>query len=85
MPRLAAELSAKGGDLEKAMAMWGQVYAKGDKYSRQKAVAGLDKILPTDKTARMKALAPLYGTMPKAELRGAHRGSVQGVQVTERR
>jgi hypothetical protein len=30
-------------------------------------VTGLEKILPADKGARMKALAPLYGTMPKAE------------------
>ena len=28
---------------------------------------GLERILPEDKEARMKALAPLYGTMPKAE------------------
>jgi len=65
--RLAAVLAGKGGDLEKAVTMWGQVYAAGDKYSRQKAVAGLDKILPEDKTARVKALAPLVDTMPKAE------------------
>ena len=47
--------------------MWGQVYAAGDKYARQKAVDGLDRILPSDKAARMKALAPLYDTMPKAD------------------
>jgi len=65
--RLAAVLSGKGGDVEKAVLLWGQVYAGGDKYSRQKAIAGLDSILPTDKAARMKAVAPLYQTMPKAE------------------
>jgi hypothetical protein len=65
--RLAAVLSGKAGETEKAVTMWGQVYAAGDKYSRQKAVTGLEKILPADKGARMKALAPLYGTMPKAE------------------
>ena len=65
--RLAAVLSGKGGDLEKAVTMWGQVYIAGDKYSRQKAVAGLERILPADKTARTKALAPLYQTMPKAD------------------
>ena len=48
--------------------MWGQVYAAGDKYSRQKAVDGLDRILPKEKEARMKALAPLVGTMPEDEL-----------------
>ena len=58
----------KGGEREKAITMWGQVYAAGDKYSRQKAVAGLDSILPKDKQARMKALASLVGTMPKDEL-----------------
>ena len=26
--------------------MWGQVYADGDKYARQKAVDGLERILP---------------------------------------
>lgn len=65
--RLAAVLSGKAGETQKAVIMWGQVYASGDKYSRQKAVTGLERILPTDKAARMKALAPLYGTMPKAE------------------
>ena len=47
--------------------MWGQVYADGDKYARQKAIAGLESILPKEKEARMKALAPLVDTMPKAE------------------
>ena len=61
--RLAAVLAGKGGDLEKAVLMWGQVYAGGDKYSRQKAVDGLDRILPPDKVARMKAVAPLQSTM----------------------
>jgi len=65
--RLAAVLSGKGGDLEKAVTMWGQVYAAGDKYSRKKAVDGLERILPTDKQARMKAVAPLVDTMPKAD------------------
>jgi hypothetical protein len=65
--RLAAVLSGKAGELQKSVTMWGQVYASGDKYSRQKAVDGLEKILPPDKTARMKALAPLYDTMPKVE------------------
>jgi len=65
--RLAAVLAGKGGDLEKAVLMWGQVYAGGDKYSRQKAVDGLDRILPTDKVARMKAVAPLQSTMPRGD------------------
>jgi hypothetical protein len=63
--QLAAAMLGKGGETEKAVLLWGQVYSAGDKYSQQKAVAGLDKILPADKAARMKALAPLYNTMPK--------------------
>jgi len=61
--RLAAVLAGKGGEEEKAIIMWGQVFAGGDKYSQQKAVDGLDRILPTDKAARMKAVAPLQSTM----------------------
>ena len=67
LSRLAATLTAKGGESEKAVVMWGQVYAAGDKYARQKAVTGLDRILPSDKAARMKAAAPLYDTMPEAD------------------
>ncbi len=48
--------------------MWGQAYLAGDKYARQKAVDGLERILPKDKEARMKALAPLVDTMPEAAL-----------------
>jgi hypothetical protein len=65
--RLAAVLAGKGGQEEKAVVMWGQVYAAGDKYARQKAVEGLDLILPAEKVARMKAVAPLSQTMPKAD------------------
>ncbi len=67
LPRLAATLTAKGGDEEKAAVMWGQLFMGGDKYVRQKAVAELDRILPKDKAARMKAVAPLQSTMPEAE------------------
>jgi len=68
VPRLAARLHEKGGERDKAVIMWGQVYADGDEYSRQKAVDGLDRILPQEKEARMKALAPLADVMPKARL-----------------
>lgn len=57
--RVAARLTAKGGDAEKAALLWAQVYDQGDEYSRQKAVAALDELLPKDKQARMKAVAPL--------------------------
>lgn len=68
LPRLAALLLAKGGEEQKAIAMWGQVYAEGDEYARQKAVDGLERILPKEKEGRMKALAPLVDTMPRAQL-----------------
>jgi tetratricopeptide (TPR) repeat protein len=67
LPRLAATLTAKGGKVPKAVVMWGQVYEAGDKYSRQRAVYELDRILPKDKAARMKAVAPLYGTMARPD------------------
>lgn len=67
LPRLAAALLSKSGDDEKAILMWGQAYLAGDKYARRKAVDGLERILPKDEEARMKAVAPLYETMPKAD------------------
>lgn len=67
MERLAAALLAKGGETEKAILMWGQVYSSGDEYSRERAVAHLDDLLPASKGGRMKAIAPLYATMRKAE------------------
>jgi tetratricopeptide (TPR) repeat protein len=70
LPRLAAALLTKGGEKEKAILMWGQAYLAGDKYARRKAVDGLEGILPKEKEARMKAVAPLYETMPKADFDG---------------
>jgi len=67
MARLAGILLARGGAKEKAVLLWGQAFLAGDKYSRQRAVSELAKILPKDKEARMRALAPLYRTMPKPE------------------
>jgi hypothetical protein len=66
--RIAAVMLGKGGETRKAILLWGQVYADGDKYSRKKAVDGLDRILPKEKEARMKALAPLTGTMSEDQL-----------------
>jgi tetratricopeptide (TPR) repeat protein len=59
VPRIAAELLQKGGEAEKAAAMWAQVYATGDKYARDKAVVALDEILPTSPDARLAALEKL--------------------------
>jgi len=67
IPRLAAMLLAKGGAEQKAILMWGQAYMAGDKYTQQRAVQQLGQILPQEKLARMKAVAPLYNTMPKAQ------------------
>jgi hypothetical protein len=67
LQRLAAELMAKGGETRKAILMWGQVYTAGDKYSREKAVKELSALLPKDKSARMKAVAPLQGTMSQKD------------------
>jgi tetratricopeptide (TPR) repeat protein len=67
LDRLAAALLAKGGEQDKAILMLGQAYLAGDKYARQKAVTGLEYILPKEKGARMQAVAPLYNTMPKTE------------------
>jgi hypothetical protein len=66
VPRLAAALMAKGGDTQKAMLLWAQVYGEGDKYTRQKAVTALDGLLPKEKQARMKAVAQLGSLMPPA-------------------
>ena len=65
---IAATLLAKGGARKAAVLQWGQIYASGDKYAKEKAVKGLEQVLPTEKQARMKALAPLVGTMSTEEL-----------------
>ncbi len=80
IPRLAATLLGKGGDVEKSVAMWGQVYLAGDKYSRQRAIDGLDEILPRERDARMRALAPLVQTMPEDELNTLVAALFEGVQ-----
>jgi len=59
VPRLAAVLTAKGGERHKATLLWAQIYGQGDKYSRQKAVKALDTLLPAEKQARMKAVAQM--------------------------
>ena len=67
VPRLAATLTAKGGRRAKAMTLWAQIYATGDTYSKQKAVAALAELLPASKQARMQAMATLEGTMSSAQ------------------
>jgi hypothetical protein len=66
VPRLAAELAAKGGSTQTAIDLWTQVWVSGDKYARQKAVVALDKLLPADKVARERAVAGLQQIVPRA-------------------
>jgi hypothetical protein len=68
VPRLAADLLAKGGEAQKAALLWAQIYGQGDKYARQKAVLALNTILPKDKQARMKAVALLAPVMSRTAL-----------------
>jgi hypothetical protein len=56
LERLAATLTAKGGEREKAQLMWAQIYADGDKYSRAKAVTELDALLSTNPAVRANEL-----------------------------
>lgn len=65
MPRLVAGMLRRGGEREKAIIMWGPIYTEGDKFARQKTVESLETLLPKGKAARMKAVVPLYQTMPK--------------------
>jgi hypothetical protein len=67
IPRFAAILLTKGGDKQKAILLWAQVYGEGDKYTRQKAVAAIDDLLPKEKQARMKAIAPTSAMMTPVE------------------
>lgn len=72
--RLAATLLQKGGERDKAITMWAQVYAEGDEYARQKAVTALDELLPARRDERIAALAALDVPMTpdrRAELSAA--------------
>lgn len=62
--RLAATITAKGGEAQKAALMWAQVYADGDQYSREKAIQALDELLPDGPAERQQALAELAQSMP---------------------
>lgn len=59
VPRLAADLLAKGGETHAAIIMWAQIYQQGDKIAMQKAAAALNSLLPQAKQARMQAVAAL--------------------------
>ncbi len=61
--RIAARLLGEGGEVEKATALWAEVYATGDKYSKEKALAGLDGILPHERHERRRALEQVRGLM----------------------
>lgn len=66
--RVAAELTTKGGEGEKAALLWAQVYGSGDRYSQQKAVQALNQILPAQKEARMRAVAKLASVLTPGQL-----------------
>lgn len=61
--RIAARLLGEGGEVQKAMALWAEAYATGDKYSKEKALAGLDGILPKDRDERRRALEQVRDLM----------------------
>ena len=63
IPRLAAALLTRSGARDKAIAMWSGVYAEGDKYSREKAVKALSRLLATDPQQRAKELASVQTMM----------------------
>ncbi len=56
VPRIAARLLGKGGALQKSIALYAEIYATGDEYSREKALKGLDEVLPASHDARRRAL-----------------------------
>jgi tetratricopeptide (TPR) repeat protein len=61
--RIAARLLAEGGETEKALALYAEIYATGDKYSRGKALTGLDGILPKEAAARRAELEKVRDLM----------------------
>lgn len=67
--RLAARMLVKGGEREKAIMLWAQIYGVGDKYSREKAVEALDQLLPADPAARESGLANLHDFMSANQFR----------------
>jgi tetratricopeptide (TPR) repeat protein len=54
--RIAARLLGEGGEYEKSVALYAELYATGDKYSREKALSGLFHILPEDPGKRLRIL-----------------------------
>lgn len=61
--RIAARLLAEGGETQKALALYAEIYATGDKYSREKALAGLDGLLPKEAAARRAELEKVRDLM----------------------
>ena len=68
LPRLAAVLSGKGGRAREGGHHVGSgVLRRATSTRGRRPSTGSSASCPTDKAARMKALAPLYDTMPKDE------------------
>jgi len=61
--RIAARLLGQAGDVASAMALYAELYSGGDEYSRDKALAGLDAILPKDPAERRAALESVRDLM----------------------
>ena len=59
--RIAADLLSKGGEIKASLLLWAQVYADGDKYSRDRAVTEMNLVLPEDPDKRMAQLEKLRG------------------------
>lgn len=64
--RIAARLLGEGGDTEKAVALYAELFASGDEYSREKALAGLDDLLPEGSAGRRQALEQVRDLMEPA-------------------
>jgi hypothetical protein len=62
--RLAANLLAKGGNLHRSLLLWAEIYADGDKYSKQRAIDELDTLLSKDPAQRDAQLEQLRGDVP---------------------
>ncbi len=79
--RLAAVLLGKGGAVKKAILLWGQVYAEGDKYSRQKAVAGLNRILPQGQAGPDEGGGAAVRHHAEGRVRRADRRALPGIRA----
>lgn len=76
--RVAARLLVKGGERQKATIQWAQVYGDGDQYSRERALAELDRLLPADPAARQREVAALREFMSADSFRDFSQALLDG-------